>query len=411
LHALPQRDSTFATPKLIIITPLTVALSMPYSTTYSNPPLHALTRRESACATPAAATLQGGAADSSGMLRNSGNTQGGAALPRIPQGDLRQEGDNTQGGAALQLPPRIPQGGLREEGPQRRPSLPDYEARYELPGQQYEQGSNATTDYTYNTNSNNYNDYNNTQEGSLRYEQGSNASNDYTTTNSHHYNNAPESPLRYEQRANATSTTITTNNNNNTNNYYNSTPFSISQGGNLPFSDANAPFPDAPPRYSAGASNSSNLYQHRMEENRPFALDSPLASFNFRTTTLQHAVQIDDNNFTPNRHLLPPGQRRHSPQRHTAPGTAAPTTTDRGETLPQRANPNQTGYTHPQSGGQVRGQGLGALQVGSLAGALAPEAAAGGVGAPVISVSTPTGAGVRSAPALSLDEQFGTPRR
>ena len=38
--------------------------------------------------------------------------------------------------------------------------------------------------------------------------------------------------------------------------------------------------------------------------------------------------------YTPKRHLLTPGQRGHSPQRHTAAGTAAPTTTDTGETVP-----------------------------------------------------------------------------
>ena len=43
--------------------------------------------------------------------------------------------------------------------------------------------------------------------------------------------------------------------------------------------------------------------------------------------------------YTPKRHLLTPGQRGHSPQRHTAAGTAAPTTTDTGNTAPQRANP------------------------------------------------------------------------
>jgi len=40
--------------------------------------------------------------------------------------------------------------------------------------------------------------------------------------------------------------------------------------------------------------------------------------------------------FTPERHLPTPGQRRHSPQRHTAAGTAASTTTDTGNTVPQR---------------------------------------------------------------------------
>ena len=41
-----------------------------------------------------------------------------------------------------------------------------------------------------------------------------------------------------------------------------------------------------------------------------------------------------------------PGQHEHSPQRHIAVGTAAPTTTDTGNTVPQRANPIQTAYAH-----------------------------------------------------------------
>jgi len=41
------------------------------------------------------------------------------------------------------------------------------------------------------------------------------------------------------------------------------------------------------------------------------------------------------------KHLpTPAGQGGHSPQRHTAAGTATPTTTDdTGNTVPQRANP------------------------------------------------------------------------
>jgi len=42
--------------------------------------------------------------------------------------------------------------------------------------------------------------------------------------------------------------------------------------------------------------------------------------------------------YTLERHLPTPGQRGHSPQRHTTAGTAAPTTTDTGNTVPQRAN-------------------------------------------------------------------------
>ena len=60
--------------------------------------------------------------------------------------------------------------------------------------------------------------------------------------------------------------------------------------------------------------------------------------------------------FTPERHLPTPGQREHSPQRHTAAGTAAPTTTDTGNTVPQRANPTQTAYAHPRRRAQAQGQ-------------------------------------------------------
>jgi len=40
-----------------------------------------------------------------------------------------------------------------------------------------------------------------------------------------------------------------------------------------------------------------------------------------------------DDSHTPERHLPTPGQREHSPQRHTAAGTAAPTITDTGNTV------------------------------------------------------------------------------
>jgi len=46
----------------------------------------------------------------------------------------------------------------------------------------------------------------------------------------------------------------------------------------------------------------------------------------------------------PLRHFPTPGQREHSPQRHTVVGTAAPTTTDMENTVPQCANPTQTTY-------------------------------------------------------------------
>ena len=48
-----------------------------------------------------------------------------------------------------------------------------------------------------------------------------------------------------------------------------------------------------------------------------------------------------------------------SPQRHTAAGTAAPTTADTGNTVPQRANPTQTAYAHPRRRAQAQGQRLG----------------------------------------------------
>jgi len=67
-----------------------------------------------------------------------------------------------------------------------------------------------------------------------------------------------------------------------------------------------------------------------------------------------------DNMFTPERHLPTiPGQRGHSPQRHNAAGTAAPTTTDTGNTQshsPQRANPTQTAYVRSRKRAQTQGQ-------------------------------------------------------
>jgi len=46
----------------------------------------------------------------------------------------------------------------------------------------------------------------------------------------------------------------------------------------------------------------------------------------------------DDDTYPPERHLRISGQCGHSPQRHTAAGTAAPSTTDTGNAVPQRAN-------------------------------------------------------------------------
>jgi len=53
--------------------------------------------------------------------------------------------------------------------------------------------------------------------------------------------------------------------------------------------------------------------------------------------------------FTPVKHLPTLGQRGHSPQRHTAADTAAPTTTENGKTVPQRANHTRTAYTQAQA--------------------------------------------------------------
>ena len=60
--------------------------------------------------------------------------------------------------------------------------------------------------------------------------------------------------------------------------------------------------------------------------------------------------------FTPKRHLPTLEQRGHSPRRHTAAGTAAPTTTDTGNTVPQRVNPIQMAYAHPRRRAQAQGQ-------------------------------------------------------
>ena len=50
----------------------------------------------------------------------------------------------------------------------------------------------------------------------------------------------------------------------------------------------------------------------------------------------------------PERHPPTSGQHGHNPQWHTAAGTAAPTTADTGNTVPQRANPTQTAFAHPR---------------------------------------------------------------
>ena len=55
---------------------------------------------------------------------------------------------------------------------------------------------------------------------------------------------------------------------------------------------------------------------------------------------------------------------RASPQRYTAAGTAAPTTADTGNTVPQLANPTQTAYAHPRRKAQAQGQALRHMDAG-----------------------------------------------
>jgi len=61
----------------------------------------------------------------------------------------------------------------------------------------------------------------------------------------------------------------------------------------------------------------------------------------------------------PPRDLPTPGQRGHSPQRHTAAGTATPHHHNTGNTVPQRANPTQTAYAHPRRRAQAQGRRVG----------------------------------------------------
>jgi len=63
--------------------------------------------------------------------------------------------------------------------------------------------------------------------------------------------------------------------------------------------------------------------------------------------------RYDDDKYTPERHLPTPGQREHSPQRHTAAGTAAHTTTDTGNRVSQRVNTTQTAYAHFRKRAQI----------------------------------------------------------
>jgi len=68
---------------------------------------------------------------------------------------------------------------------------------------------------------------------------------------------------------------------------------------------------------------------------------------------------IDNDQYTPERHLPTPGQRGYSPQLHTAAGTAARTTMDTENTVPQRGNPAQTAYAHSRNRAQAQSQRLG----------------------------------------------------
>jgi len=49
---------------------------------------------------------------------------------------------------------------------------------------------------------------------------------------------------------------------------------------------------------------------------------------------------VDDDLYTPEKHLPTPGQRGHTPQRYTAAGIAAPATTDTGNIVPQVSYPS-----------------------------------------------------------------------
>ena len=108
-----------------------------------------------------------------------------------------------------------------------------------------------------------------------------------------------------------------------------------------------------PPHYSsrpaAAHTNTETPLLHK-KENEKFTPERHLPQ--------QGINQVGDV-FTRGRHLPPQEQRRHSPQWHTAAGTAAPTTTDKGNTVPQRANPTQTAYAHTRRGAHAQGQRLG----------------------------------------------------
>jgi len=65
-----------------------------------------------------------------------------------------------------------------------------------------------------------------------------------------------------------------------------------------------------------------------------------------------------DDPYTPERHLPDTRTARAQPQWHTAAGTAALTTIDTGNTVPQRANPTQTAYARPKKGDPGPGSAL-----------------------------------------------------
>jgi len=70
-----------------------------------------------------------------------------------------------------------------------------------------------------------------------------------------------------------------------------------------------------------------------------------------------HSPTADDDQYTPERHLATPRQRGHSPQRHAAAGTAAPTATDTARSIwgasisgpPGSVPSSSPGYHSPNS--------------------------------------------------------------
>jgi len=87
--------------------------------------------------------------------------------------------------------------------------------------------------------------------------------------------------------------------------------------------------------------HSPSLQIHGKNEHRPFEWACRAVGL-CSTFVLQGGRRVNPNPVltgddamltTPKRHLPTPGQCGHSPQRHTAAGTAAPTTTDTGNTV------------------------------------------------------------------------------